>query len=336
MPISRKRKKGVKIYRQIRHPSMDEDILIGGQAVIEGVLMRSPNSYAIAVREPQGTIHIKKEYLPKLTERYPYLNKPLLRGVLIIFQMLFLGLKALNYSANILLQEEVNKYQEKAKQKNPELSPLAMGITLAAAFGLGFLIFFFLPLYLTELAKEALSMLQNRFAFNLLDGLLRVAFFLLYIIGISLLKDIKRIFQYHGAEHQAVHTFEAGEKLSVKNARKHSPCHPRCGTGFLLLVMVISILVFTLIPREAPFYIKLLLRLAALPLIAGVSYELIRLASRRKNGLFFAAVVWPCLSLQRLTTRTPSDEQLEVSLKALQEALLLEKDMKKEEKTAIK
>lgn len=315
---------------------MNKQILVGGQAVIEGVLMRSPNSYAIAIRQPQGSIHIKKEYLPKITDRYPSLNKPLLRGVLILFQMLFLGLKALNYSANILIQAEENKAKEKTKEKPPELSPLVMGITLAAAFGLGFLIFFFLPLYLTELAKEALPMLENRFAFNLADGLLRVAIFILYIMGISLLKDIKRIFQYHGAEHQAVHTFEAGKKLSIENARKYSPCHPRCGTGFLLLVMVVSILIFTLIPRESPFYIKLLLRLAALPLIAGASYELIRLASRRKEGLFFSLVVWPCLLLQRLTTRKPSDEQLEVSLKALEETLILEEEMKKERDVAIK
>jgi uncharacterized protein YqhQ len=303
---------------------MEEDVLVGGQAVIEGVLMRSPNSYAIAVREPQGSIHVKKEYLPKITDRYPSLNKPFLRGVLILFQMLVLGLKALNYSANVLIQAEEKQSEEKTDHKPAELSPLAMGFTLVAALGLGFLLFFFLPLYLTELTKGALPFLENNFVYNVVDGIIRVVFFLLYILGISMLKDIKRIFQYHGAEHQVVHTFEAGEKLSVENARKHSPCHPRCGTGFLLLVMVVSILIFTLIPKESPFYVKLLLRLAALPLIAGSSYELIRLASKRKKGLLFTVVAWPGLSLQRLTTRTPTDDQLEVSIKALEEALFLE------------
>jgi uncharacterized protein YqhQ len=210
-----------------------------------------------------------------------------------------------------------------------------MGFTLAAALGLGFLLFFFLPLYLTDLAKGALSLLENNFAYNVVDGIIRVVFFILYILGISLLKDIKRIFQYHGAEHQVVHAFEAGEKLSVENARKHSPCHPRCGTGFLLLVMVVSILIFTLIPKESPFYVKLLLRLAALPLIAGSSYELIRLASKRKKGVLFAIVAWPGLLLQRLTTRTPTDDQLEVSLRALEETLFLEEKMNEKNKIAV-
>lgn len=314
---------------------MEEDVLVGGQAVIEGVLMRSPHSYAIAVREPQGSIHVKKDYLPKITDRYPSLNKPFLRGVLTLIQMLVLGLKALNYSANVLLQAEEGQNEKKPDHKPAELSPWAMGFTLAAALGLGFLLFFFLPLYLTDLAKGALSLLENNFAYNVVDGIIRVAFFILYILGISLLKDIKRIFQYHGAEHQVVHAFEAGEKLSVENARKHSPCHPRCGTGFLLLVMVVSILIFTLIPKESPFYVKLLLRLAALPLIAGSSYELIRLASKRKKGVLFAIVAWPGLLLQRLTTRTPTDDQLEVSLRALEETLFLEEKMNEKNKIAV-
>ncbi len=314
---------------------MEEDVLVGGQAVIEGVLMRSPNSYAIAVREPQGSIHVKKEYLPKITDRYPSLNKPFLRGVLILFQMLVLGLKALNYSANVLIQAEEKQNEEKTDYKPAELSPLVMGFTLAAALGLGFLLFFFLPLYITELTKGALPFLENNFVYNVVDGIIRVVFFLLYILGISMLKDIKRIFQYHGAEHQVVHTFEAGEKLSVENARKHSPCHPRCGTGFLLLVMVVSILIFTLIPKESPFYVKLLLRLAALPLIAGSSYELIRLASKRKKGLLFIIVAWPGLLLQRLTTRAPTDDQLEVSLKALEETLFLEEKINKKNEIAV-
>jgi uncharacterized protein YqhQ len=314
---------------------MEEDVLVGGQAVIEGVLMRSPHSYAIAVREPQGSIHVKKDYLPKITDRYPSLNKPFLRGVLTLIQMLVLGLKALNYSANVLLQAEEGQNEKKPEHKPAELSPWAMGFTLAAALGLGFLLFFFLPLYLTDLAKGALSLLENNFAYNVVDGIIRVVFFILYILGISLLKDIKRIFQYHGAEHQVVHAFEAGEKLSVENARKHSPCHPRCGTGFLLLVMVVSILIFTLIPKESPFYVKLLLRLAALPLIAGSSYELIRLASKRKKGVLFAIVAWPGLLLQRLTTRTPTDDQLEVSLRALEETLFLEEKMNEKNKIAV-
>lgn len=314
---------------------MEEDVLVGGQAVIEGVLMRSPHSYAIAVREPQGSIHVKKEYLPKITDRYPSLNKPFLRGVLTLIQMLVLGLKALNYSANVLLQAEEGQNEKKPEHKPAELSPWAMGFTLAAALGLGFLLFFFLPLYLTDLAKGALSLLENNFAYNVVDGIIRVVFFILYILGISLLKDIKRIFQYHGAEHQVVHAFEAGEKLSVENARKHSPCHPRCGTGFLLLVMVVSILIFTLIPKESPFYVKLLLRLAALPLIAGSSYELIRLASKRKKGVLFAIVAWPGLLLQHLTTRTPTDDQLEVSLRALEETLFLEEKMNEKNKIAV-
>ena len=264
------------------------------------------------------------------------MNKPLLRGVLILFQMLVLGLKSLNYSANIWLQGAENKDKGEGEEKSPELSPLVMGFTLAAAFALGFLLFFFLPLFLTELAKGAIPFLENSLAFNLVDGLIRAAFFILYILGISLLKDIKRLFQYHGAEHQAVHTFEAGKELSVENARKFSPCHPRCGTGFLLLVMLISILIFTLIPRQSPFYLKLIFRLAALPLIAGLSYEIMRAASRRKSSLFYSVVISPCLMLQKLTTRTPSDEQLEVGLKALEQTLILEEQLKEKEDIFIK
>jgi len=297
---------------------MDERALVGGQAVIEGVMMRGPHSFAVSVRAPDGKIKTVKDWFIKLREKFILFKLPLLRGVAALIETLILGVKALSYSAELSLPEE--------EKKGKENFGLAIGISFVLALLLGFLLFFFLPLYLTQLLKGVIPFGETNIGFNLIDGFFRVLFFLLYLLFISQLKDIKRIFAYHGAEHKAVFTHEKGLPLTVENARDKSPLHPRCGTGFLLTVMVVSIFVFTLIPKDAPFIEKLLLRFILLPLIAGISYELLMFGAKHEGNPLAKLFTLPSLYLQRLTTREPDDPQLEVALSALSEVLAMEKE----------
>ncbi len=287
-----------------------EKINIGGQAVIEGVMMRAPRAMAIAVRRPSGEIVVKKEQVVPLSEKYPLLKLPIVRGALALFSSLIIGINALNFSANEALAEEEEK---------KELSPLAMGGTMVVALGFGILLFFFLPLYLTNLAKPVIG--DSNLVFNLVDGLIRVAVFLIYIWTISRMKDIQRVFQYHGAEHKSIFAFEAGEELTVANVRKYSCLHPRCGTSFLLIVMLVSILVFSLIPKLWPFYLKAGSRVVLLPLIAGISYEFLKWTAKNDKSALVRMIIAPGLALQRLTTREPDDSQLEVAIRSMEEAL---------------
>lgn len=287
-------------------------INIGGQAVIEGVMMRAPRSVAIAVRRPSGEIVVRKEEAIPLSERYPVVKLPIVRGAVALFQSLIVGIKALNFSANEALVEEEGAEKE-------ELSPLAMGGTMAVAFGFGILLFFILPLYLTKLLVPLIG--SSNIVFNMVDGAIRVAVFLLYIWSISRMKDIQRVFQYHGAEHKSIFAFEAGEELTVANVRKYSCLHPRCGTSFLLIVMLVSIVIFSLIPKLWPFYLKAGARVVFLPLIAGVSYELLRWSAKNDRSPLVRMVIAPGLALQRLTTREPDDSQLEVAIRSMEEAL---------------
>ncbi len=287
-------------------------INIGGQAVIEGVMMRAPRSVAIAVRRPSGEIVVRKEEAIPLSERYPVVKLPVVRGAVALFQSLIIGIKALNFSANEALADEEGGEKE-------ELSPLAMGGTMAIAFGFGILLFFILPLYLAKLLVPVIG--SSNIVFNLVDGVIRVAVFLLYIWSISRMKDIQRVFQYHGAEHKSIFAFEAGEELTVENVRKYSCLHPRCGTSFLLIVMLVSILVFSLVPKAWPFYLKAGARVVFLPLIAGVSYELLKWSAKHDRSSLVRMLIAPGLALQRLTTREPDDSQLEVAIRSMEEAL---------------
>jgi uncharacterized protein YqhQ len=287
-------------------------INIGGQAVIEGVMMRAPRALAIAVRRPSGEIVVRKEEAIPLSERYPVVKLPIVRGAVALFQSLIVGIKALNFSANEALVEEEGGEKE-------ELSTLAMGGTMAVAFGFGILLFFILPLYLTKLLVPLIG--SSNIVFNLVDGVIRVAVFLLYIWSISRMKDIQRVFQYHGAEHKSIFAFEAGEELTVANVRKHSCLHPRCGTSFLLIVMLVSIVIFSLIPKLWPFYLKAGARVVFLPLIAGVSYELLKWSAKNDGSRLVRMLIAPGLALQRLTTREPDDSQLEVAIRSMEEAL---------------
>ncbi|HEX2768338.1 MAG TPA: DUF1385 domain-containing protein [Geobacteraceae bacterium] len=290
-------------------------INIGGQAVIEGVMMRAPRSMAIAVRRPSGEIVVKRDMVVPLSERFPVVKLPIVRGAVALFSSLITGIKALNFSANEAMAEE------EGEGKKEELSSWAMAGTMAIAFGFGILLFFILPLYATKLLTQFAIISDNNIVFNLVDGVIRVAVFLLYIWSISRMKDIQRVFQYHGAEHKSIFAFEAGDELTVANVRGYSRLHPRCGTSFLLIVMLVSIVIFSLIPKLWPFYMKAGARIILLPLIAGVSYEFLKWSARNDHSPLVKLIIAPGLALQRLTTREPDDSQLEVAIRSMQEAL---------------
>jgi len=294
-----------------------EKINVGGQAVIEGVLMRAPRALAIAVRRPCGEIVVKKEQVVPLSERFPLLKLPIIRGAVALFQSLYIGISALNFSANEAMTEE-----EKAKEGGDgELSSWAMAGTMAIAFGFGIGLFFVLPLYATKILTQLSVISDNNIVFNLVDGVIRVVVFLIYIWTIAHMKDIQRVFQYHGAEHKTIFAFEAGEELTVDNVRKYPRLHPRCGTSFLLIVMLVSIAVFSLIPKLWPFYLKAASRIVLLPLIAGISYEFLKWSAKNDCNPLVKLLITPGLMLQKLTTGEPDDAQLEVAIRSMNEAL---------------
>ena len=289
-------------------------IRVGGQAVIEGVMMRSPRSMAVAVRKPNGEIVVKRQGLTFFSEKSSLGKLPLLRGVLTLVSALVLGIQALNFSANQALSEE-----------EQETSSWTMSITFAVALCFGIFLFFLVPLYLTKWLRFAIPMISHSgLLFNLVDGVIRLIIFLLYLWSISFSKEIRRVFQYHGAEHKSILAFEAGEELTIDRVKGYSCLHPRCGTSFLLIVMVVSILVFALIPHALPFGYKVASRVIFIPLIAGISYEIIRFADRKKEKKGVQCLIKPGLWLQRLTAHEPSDAQIEVAIRALQEVLELE------------
>lgn len=294
-----------------------EKINVGGQAVIEGVMMRAPRSVAIAVRRPDGEIVVKRELVVPLSERFPVVKLPIVRGAVALFTSLIIGIKALNFSANEAMTEE-EKEGDKDKGKG-DLSSWAMAGTMTVAFGFGICLFFLFPLYLTKLLTPVIG--TNNIVFNLVDGVIRVLVFLAYIWGISRMSDIQRVFQYHGAEHKSIFAFEAGDELSVENVRRYSRLHPRCGTSFLLIVMLVSIAVFSLIPKLWPFYFKAGSRVVLLPLIAGISYEFLKWSAKNDGHPLVKMIITPGLALQRLTTREPDDRQLEVAIRSINEAL---------------
>jgi uncharacterized protein YqhQ len=379
----------------------ERDLIVGGQAVIEGVMMRTPNAYAIAVRKADGTIVNTSARLSKWSDKFPLLKLPVLRGGAVLVQSMGLGIKALNYSANEALAEA----DAQAKDVEVVLSPavvegegdfagltgavpglfpiptqkrsedeLRKNTTAAAAgsiiFALIFnvLLFVAAPLLLTnalfiaagwaptpavsEVAPIAqpqsgpeaqagtpasdawyrqawdsvrpyLHPVRPSIAFNLIDGLIRMSFFLIMIFSFSLLKDIRRVFQYHGAEHKTVFTWEAGLPLTVDNARPQPRQHPRCGTSFLMVVMLVAILLFSVIKFDS-LWLNFLVRIALIPVVAGVSYEIIRLSAKKESGWFFKLITLPGVWLQNITTQEPDDQQLEVAIEALKESLKLE------------
>ena len=295
-----------------------EKIHVGGQAVIEGVMMRAPRAVAIAVRRPDGEIVVKRELAIPLSERFPIVKLPIIRGAVALFTSLIIGIKALNFSANEAMTEE-EKDKEGVKEGGGELSSWAMAGTMTVAFGFGICLFFLFPLYLTKLMTPVIG--DNNIIFNLVDGVIRVIVFLAYIWAISRMNDIQRVFQYHGAEHKSIFAFEDGVELTIENVRRYSRLHPRCGTSFLLIVMLVSIAVFSLIPKLWPFYLKAGSRIFLLPMIAGISYEFLKWSAAHDSHPLVKMIITPGLYLQRLTTREPDDSQLEVAIRSMNEAL---------------
>ena len=291
----------------------EDRLRVGGQAVIEGVMMRSPNSMAIAVRRPSGEIVVKRERLDFFSEKKFFSKLPLIRGVINLLSALVLGMKALNFSANQSLEEE------------KEVSSWTMGLTFTFALCFGTFLFFLVPLFLTKWLRFAIPMVSTSgVIFNLVDGIIRLLIFLIYLWAISLFKEIRRIFEYHGAEHKSIFAFESGEALIADRVKGFSHLHPRCGTSFLLIVMVVSILVFALIPHQLSFGYKVASRVVFIPLIAGLAYEIIRFADQKREKKSVQYFIKPGLWLQRMTAREPSEDQIEVALRALQEVLELE------------
>jgi uncharacterized protein YqhQ len=300
-----------------------EDILVGGQAVIEGVMMRTPHAYAVAIRRADGSMQVKKEPVRRLSELWKPLSWPVIRGFAVLLQSLVLGIRTLNYSFNAAVQdaEPAGSKARESASKEGEFWPIL--VTMVGAGAVAIFLFILAPLWITTWLKGYFDAVHNWVVFNLVDGLIRVLFFLGYILLISKMKDIRRVFQYHGAEHKVVHTWEAGEELTVDNARRKSTLHPRCGTSFLLFVMVVSIIVFSIFKFQV-FWAIFLSRVILIPVISGLSYELIRLSAPRCGRGLFRLIVMPGLALQRVTTKEPSDDQLEVAILALREALELD------------
>lgn len=295
---------------------------VGGQAVIEGVMMKAPEGWSVAVRDSEGNIRTKKEELKKIR---PLWKLPLLRGIVILCQTLRLGLKALEFSANVagesFQKKPLETDPESRKKKNP-ISDFSMALTIVSAFLIAIGLFLFLPVYLTKLTGHIFKPVsENQFLFNLVDGIIRIIVFLFYIAIVGLWKDMRRIFEYHGAEHKVIHAYEKGRPLEIKEIKAFSPQHPRCGTSFLMIVMLISILVFSFIPEDFNLFEKFISRLILIPVIAGLSYEILKLSARYSDNILVKIFVMPGIFLQRLTTREPDQSQIEVAIVALKDAL---------------
>jgi uncharacterized protein YqhQ len=287
---------------------MGRPVQYGGQAVIEGVMMRGPHESAIAVRLPDGKIDVTHLKLSSWTTK-SYLKLPLIRGFVALVDSLIVGTRALTLSANRSIGEEENGEEE--------LGFWEFALTIGVAFGMGLLLFVGLPAGIAHLLKGKAAGIVWQ---NFLEGGIRLALFFLYILLISRLKDIQRVFQYHGAEHKAIFAYEAGQELTVDNARSHSRLHPRCGTSFLLIVVVVSIFVFAFVGLH-PLWWRILSRVILMPLVAGIAYEILKLTSRHLETPGFRWLIVPGLLLQKLTTREPDDDQLEVALAALKGVL---------------
>ena len=284
----------------------ETSLAFGGQAVIEGVMIRSKKHMVVCVREPNDDILIKTEEIKTLSEKYKILRIPFLRGIVALFETLYLGVKGLYFSANATLEEE------------EKLNPKEIAIAVIAALALSIFLFSVIPFFLTSLLK------LGGVVFILVESVVRLGILLLYLASISLVGEFRRVFQYHGAEHTAINAFEAGVELNVENAKKYSRFHPRCGTSFLLIVTLISILFFSIIPN-VEYFTRLAYRILLIPVISAVSYEVLKLSGRYKDSRIMKVLVAPGLGLQCLTTREPDEKMIAVALKAVEEVDRLQK-----------
>ena len=301
-----------------------EETLVGGQAVLEGVMMRTPHAWGITVRKQSGETVTHADVLERPSDRRKWMGWPVIRGVVTLGYAMMLGFRALKFSANVALEEMTGTRPESGKaEEKIEISGWMATFNIILSLGFFIVFYKFLPLLAATGLKHAFPALENRILFNLADGGIRIGLFLLFVWGISLAKDIHRVYEYHGAEHKTVFAFETGETVDVERAQSFVTWHPRCGTSFLMTVMLICIVVYSLFPVQT-FWGKFVLRIAALPFISGISYELIRYAAKKRNSLF-AALTKPGLWLQRITTQPPSDGQVTCAISALDAALEIEK-----------
>ena len=288
---------------------------VGGQAVIEGVMMKSPSGWSVAVRDPKGEINFKTVRTKKTN---PLFKLPFIRGAVALMQALVIGIKAIEFSGSVAYKEEEDNGEK-------PISSWAIGLSIGMALIVAIALFKFLPLLVATLIGNVYDgVAKSSLLFNVVDGITRVCVFLLYVYAIGFWKEMKRVFEYHGAEHKVIYTFEAGEECTVANARKYKPYHPRCGTSFLLIVMIISIVTFMFIPQHWTFAGKLVARILLLPVLAGVSFEVLKLTARLKDHPMVGAIILPGLLLQRMTAKEPDDSQLEVAIAALNEVLKID------------
>ncbi len=300
----------------------EETTLVGGQAVMEGVMMRSPHSYCVAVRKPDGQIVTQESPLPRLSDRYPLFKLPVFRGLGILSHAMWLGMKALKFSADSAIETLTGKdnTEKGEKKKGTGSAAMVLQIVFSLAFMIG--LYKFVPLYLATLAAGHFHSVSSRFAINMVDGTLRIAIFLGFMFLLSRMREMHRVFEYHGAEHKVVFNFESGQPVTVENAQRFVTWHPRCGTSFLVVVLIIAMIAYAFLPFDS-FWAKFVARIALLPLIVGVSYEVIRFAAKRRSGLL-SILTRPGLWLQRVTTQPPSNDQTEVAIYALERAMELE------------
>lgn len=301
-----------------------DDPLIGGQAVLEGVMMRAPHSYCIAVRKLDGEIVTEEGPAIRLSEKNKLWGLPVIRGVATLWQSMSLGMKALNFSAQFAIDEEEEGAAKDEKPKTKELPKWMLALNIVLSFGFMIFMYKFLPLTATKLIQGQFASLDNQIGFSAVEGVIRLSIFLSFMFALSLMKDIRRVFEYHGAEHKVVFNYESDLPVNTENAQSFVTYHPRCGTSFLMVVMIVSVIVYAFVPVQG-FAQMMLSRVILLPLIAGLSYEVIRFAAQHQQSLmrFFVA---PGMWLQRITTKPPDDTQIEISIRALSGAMELEKE----------
>ncbi|SNX53567.1 DUF1385 domain-containing protein [Thermoanaerobacterium sp. RBIITD] len=291
---------------------------IGGQAVIEGVMMRGHNSVATAIRKGDEII-VKKDMAKPLTKKYKILSIPFIRGTIALIDSLIIGIKTLTYSAEMIEgeDEEPSKFDLFLKKMfGDKLDDIVMFFSVAVSLAISIVVFFIGPTYIAGFIKKYT---ENTILINFAEGVIRVGIFLLYLVLISHMKDIRRVFEYHGAEHKTIHCFEHEEALTVENARKYTTLHPRCGTNFLFIVMIVSIIVFSFL-KWPTLYIRIISRVLLLPVVAGISYEVIKIAGHSDSKII-GALIYPGLLMQKLTTKEPDDSQLEVAIASLKSVL---------------
>ncbi|MGB2697793.1 MAG: DUF1385 domain-containing protein [Candidatus Zixiibacteriota bacterium] len=316
---------------------------VGGQAVIEGVMIRSPQRISTAVRKQSGEIVIKNDDYISLTKRKKVFNLPIVRGIISLGEMLIIGIKTLNYSANVAMEDFEEEEKKKkgssgvsSQEKKKTSNDLLLALTAIGAVALGLVVFFFLPLFLSKL----MGVEKKALAFNLVAGIIRISLFIAYIWILSLVGEFRRVFQYHGAEHKSIFAYEAGENLCFETARKYPTAHPRCGTSFIIIVALFAILFYSL--SDTVYYLvtgipptllkRYLIHFILLPLVAGGAYELLKLSGKKRNSKIIRIFSAPGVWLQRITTREPTESQLEVAIAALENALGKSEELRVESK----